>query len=241
MSSAVAPAGEGATSTFALKAGSASTPQTARVDTVAAARHCQPPKSLCAATLQTLEQGGFLDFRAGDENELAPPRLLSPFAVLRGDAIDRARCPGKLCAGHDALGGLLEDLLKQGYYTQSAAAANGSAVVTLRSERIDADMKVLKGGCRFNLDHRCQDSETWLQQDRRTGEACGFAQTRVFVVTTTAPALVGWASFEAVAGGARAGAEALRSVAFDATRAKVYELVYVHKVCRGEVVLVRNG
>jgi hypothetical protein len=222
---------------FALRAETIPSPQSARADVGT----CRPPKSLCATTLHALEQGGFLDFRTGEENELAPPRLLSPFAVLRGEALDRSRCPGRLCAGHDALGGLMEDLLKHGYYTQSATAANGSAVVTLRSERIDADMKVLKGSCRFNLDQRCQDPNAWLQQDRRTGEACGFAQTRVFVVATTAPELVSWAAFETAERGARGGAEALRTVAFDAVRAKVYELVYVHKVCRSEITLIRNG
>jgi hypothetical protein len=35
--------------------------------------------------------------------------------------------------------------------------------------------------------------------------------------------------------------EALRLAAFDAAAVRVYALLYVHKICRNEMVLVRNG
>jgi hypothetical protein len=38
-----------------------------------------------------------------------------------------------------------------------------------------------------------------------------------------------------------AGVEALRLAAFDAAGVRVYELIYVHKLCRNEMALVRNG
>jgi hypothetical protein len=205
-------------------------------------RQCRPPKSLCGLTVKELEQGAFLDFRASPEaGRVAALRLLSPFAVTRIDPLDRSRCPAKLCAAHVALAGLLEELLREGYYTQSVVLLPGSAVVTLRTERIDRTLKVLKGSCRFDLDARCSDLDTWLQEDRRSGEPCGFAQTRVFVAAATAPAFVGAGSFTALGAAPVAGAEALRSASFDADAVKVYELVYVHKICRNEMALVRNG
>ena len=70
----------------------------------------------------------------------------------RIDPLDRGRCPAKLCAAHVALEGLLGDLLREGYHTQSVALFPGSAMLTLRTERIGPDAKVLKGSCRFNLD-----------------------------------------------------------------------------------------
>jgi hypothetical protein len=206
-----------------------------------ALRQCRPPKNLCGPTIRELEQGGFLDFRAGGDSGGTILKLLSPFAVTRIEPLDRNRCPGKLCAAHVALGGLLEDLLREGYYTLSVALMPGSAVLTLRSERIDGALKVLKGSCRFNLDGRCMDLDRWLQQDQRSGEPCGFAQTRVFVAATTAPTFVSAASFTPADAGATGGAEALRTASFDAGTVKVYELVYVHKICRSEMVLVRNG
>ena len=207
-----------------------------------AARQCLPPKSLCGGAIKELEQGGFLDFRATASTGQTAVRLLSPFAVVRIDPLDRTRCPGKLCAAHVALAGLGEDFLRQGYYTQSVTLYPGSAVLTLRTERIDRTMKVLKGSCRFNLDVACGDSDVWLQEDKKTGEQCGFAQTRVFVAAATAPEFVGVASFTAQAAmPAAAGPESLRSVALDPANVKVYELLYVHKICRSEMVLVRNG
>ena len=203
---------------------------------------CQPPKSLCRGVLKELEQGGFLDFRANGAAGTTAVRLLSPFAVVRIDPLDKSRCPGKLCAAHLGLATLGEELLRQGYYTQSVTLYPGSAVLTLRTERIDRTMKVLKGSCRFNLDVGCGDSEVWLQEDRKSGEQCGFAQTRVFVAAATAPEFVGAASFTAQSvTPAAAGPESLRSVSLDPATVKVYELSYVHKICRSEMVLVRNG
>jgi hypothetical protein len=201
---------------------------------------CRPPLSLCVPTLRELEQGAFLDFLVTGESEV--PRLVSPFAVQRGDPLDRSRCPAKLCAAHLALSGLLEDLMKQGYHTQSVATFPGSAVVTLRSERIDLEMQPLKGRCRFNLDHGCRDSGVWLREDRASGEPCGFAQTRVFVAMEGTPDLVaGLDGPRPTMRTVRAGREALRTVALDMAGVKVYELVYVHKICRSHMSLVRNG
>jgi hypothetical protein len=207
------------------------------------ARVCQPPKTLCGRIIRQLEQGGFLDFRASPDGQLTVPRLLSPFAVVRIDPLDRTRCPAKLCAAHLALATLQEDLLKQGYYTENIAVFPGSAVITLRTERIDSTMKVLKGSCRFNLDAGCSDSDTWLQDDHRSSEKCGFGQTRLFVAARTVPEFVGAESFAGTfaAQGALSGAESLRAVSFDAANIKVYELVYVHKICRSEMTIVRNG
>jgi hypothetical protein len=202
---------------------------------------CRPPVTLCGATLKTLEQGAFLDFRASTEGERATPRLLSPFAVVHIDPLDRGRCPAKLCAAHVALAGVLEELLREGYHTQSVALFPGSAVMTLRTERIDRGLKVLKGSCRFNLDPKCVDFNVWLQEDQRSGDPCGFAQTRVFVAAATALDFVGAASFAPADAAPTAGVEALRLAAFDAAGVKVYELLYVHKICRNEMVLVRNG
>jgi hypothetical protein len=207
----------------------------------APAEQCRPPTSLCGATLEALERGAFLDFRASAEGERTTPRLLSPFAVARIDPLDRGRCPAKLCAAHVALAGVLEELLREGYHTQGVALFPGSAVMTLRTERIDRGLKVLKGSCRFNLDPKCVDFNTWLQEDQRSGDPCGFAQTRVLVAAATAPDFVGAASFAPGGAAPMAGVEALRLAAFDAAGVRVYELLYVHKVCRNEMVLVRNG
>jgi hypothetical protein len=213
----------------------------ARAEPARAGQQCQPPKSLCRGAIKELEQGAFLDFRADAAGPTAV-RLLSPFAVVRIDPLDKARCPGKLCAAHVALAALGEELLRQGYYTQSITLYPGSAVLTLRTERIDRTMKVLKGSCRFNLDAGCGDSDVWLQEDRKTGEQCGFAQTRVLVAAATAPEFVGMASFTAQSPmPAAAGPESLRSVSLDPATVKVYELMYVHKICRSEMILVRNG
>ena len=160
---------------------------------------------------------------------------------MRIDPLDRGRCPAKLCAAHVALEGLLGDLLREGYYTQSVALFPGSAMLTLRTERIGPDTKVLKGSCRFNLDPKCVDFNTWLQPDHRSGDPCGFAQTRVFVAAAAAPDFVGATSFTPGGAAPAAGVEALRLAAFDAAGVRVYELLYVHKICRNEMVLVRNG
>jgi hypothetical protein len=204
---------------------------------------CQPPKTLCGRIIRELEQGGFLDFRATTDGQLTVPRLLSPFAVVRIDPLDRTRCPGKLCAAHLALAALQDDLLKQGYYTESIAVLPGSAVITLRTERIDGTMKVLKGSCRFNLNAGCSDSDAWLQDDRKSAEKCGFGQTRLFVAALTVPEFVGAESFAGTfaAQGALGSAESLRSVSLDAANIKIYELIYVHKICRSEMTIVRNG
>jgi hypothetical protein len=204
-------------------------------------RQCRPPLSLCGPMLRELDEGGFLDFRAGPAPGMAP-RLVSPFAVVKSEPLEASRCTGKLCAGHAALGGLVEELLKQGYHTLSVSTLPGGAVVTLRSERIDASFKVLKGSCRFNLDLACQDFEPWLQGDERSRETCGFAQTRVFWAASAPPQFAGYAASGGKGiGPARAGAEALRTVALDSAGARVYELLYVHKICSSEMKLVRNG
>jgi hypothetical protein len=204
-------------------------------------RQCRPPQSLCGLTVNQLEQGAVLDFRASAGNEGTALRLRSPFAVMRIEPLDRGRCPAKLCAAHVALAALLEEFLREGYYTQSVALLPGSAVITLRTERIDRTLKVLKGSCRFNLDARCTDLDAWLQDDKKSGAPCGFAQTRVFVAAAAAPAFVGAASFTGLGAAPVAGPEVLRSASFDAAAVKVYELVYVHKICRNEMTLVRNG
>lgn len=206
-----------------------------------ASGQCRPPLTLCGTAVKALEQGAFLDFRASPEGERAAPRLLSPFDVVRIHPLDRARCPAKLCAAHVALEGLLGDLLQEGYYAQSVALFPGSAMLTLRTERIGPDAKVLKGSCRFNLDPKCVDSNAWLQQDQRSGGPCGFAQTRVFVAAAAAPDFVGAAGFAPADSAPVAGVEALRLAAFDAAGVRVYELIYVHKLCRNEMALVRNG
>jgi hypothetical protein len=205
------------------------------------AGQCRPPMTLCGTTIKALEQGAFLDFRASPAGERGTPRLLSPFDVVRIDPLDRGRCPAKLCAAHVALEGMLGDLLREGYHTQSVALFPGSAMMTLRTERIGRDTKVLKGSCRFNLDPKCVDFNTWLQEDQRSGDPCGFAQTRVFVAAATAPDFVAAAAFAPAGTPPTAGVEALRLAAFDASGVKVYELIYVHKICRNEMALVRNG
>lgn len=202
---------------------------------------CRPPMTLCASTIKALEQGAFLDFRASAEGERATPRLLSPFDVVRIEPLDRGRCPAKLCAAHVALEGMLGDLLREGYHTQSVALFPGSAMMTLRTERIGRDTKVLKGSCRFNLDPGCVDFNAWLREDQRSGDPCGFVQTRVFVAAATAPDFVGPAGFAPAVAAPVAGVEALRLAAFDAAGARIYELIYVHKLCRDEMALVRNG
>ena len=90
---------------------------------------------------------------------------------MRIDPLDRGRCPAKLCAAHVALEGMLGDLLREGYHTQSVALFPGSAMMTLRTERIGRDTKVLKGSCRFNLDPKCVDFNVWLQEDQRSGRS----------------------------------------------------------------------
>jgi hypothetical protein len=160
---------------------------------------------------------------------------------VRIDPLDRGRCPAKLCAAHVALEGVLGDLLREGYYTQSVALFPGSAVMTVRTERIGRDTKALKGSCRFNLDPACVDSNAWLQEDQRSGSPCGFAQTRVFLAASTAPDFVPAAAFTPASTPAAAGVEPLRLAAFDAGNVKVYELIYIHKICRNEMALVRNG
>jgi hypothetical protein len=207
------------------------------------ARVCQPPKTLCRQTVEQLAQGTFLDFRAHRTDDSAAPRFLSPFSIERIDPLDKTRCPAKLCAADLALAGLQENLLKQGYYTHSVAVFPGGTVITLRTERIDGAMKVLKGKCRFDLDPTCSDSDAWLQDDHKSGEKCGFSLTRVFVAIATLPAFVDPASFvpafpTQVAAGKPA---ALRSVSFDIANVKVYELLYVHKVCPSVMTIVCNG
>jgi hypothetical protein len=203
---------------------------------------CQPPKMLCSRVIEELAQGGFLDFRASASGDQATLRLLSPFAVERIDPLDKARCLARLCAADVALSALQEDLLKQGYYTQKVALIPGGAVITLRTERIDAAMKVLKGSCRFNLDPTCSDSEVWLQDDQKSGERCGFALTRLFAATPTLPEFVETASFSAATPPPHlGGAKSLSAVSIDTGSAKLFELLYVHKICPSAMTIIRNG
>jgi hypothetical protein len=203
---------------------------------------CQPPKLLCPRVIDELAQGSILDFRASASGDQAPLRLLSPFAVERIEPLDKARCLSRLCAADVALSGLQEDLLKQGYYTQKVAAIPGGAVITLRTERIDPAMKALKGSCRFNLDPTCSDSEVWLQDDQKSGERCGFALTRLFAATPTLPEFVESSSFFAATPPPHVGgAKSLSSVSIDTGSAKLFELLYVHKICPSGMTIIRNG
>jgi len=203
---------------------------------------CQSPKIVCVRIIEELARGGFLDFRARPNDDKAGLRLLSPFAVERIEPLEKTRCVTKLCPAQVALAGLQDDLLKQGYYTQSAAAFLGGAAITLRTERIDSTMKLLKGACRFNLDLKCSDSDTWLQDDHKTGEKCGFSQTRLFLVTASLPTFVESPNFASVTPTQplRISADVLSAVAFDPAKAKIYELLYIHKICRTAMTIVRN-
>jgi hypothetical protein len=204
---------------------------------------CQAPKIVCRRIMEDLAQGSFLDFRARPNGEHAQLRLLSPFAVERIEPLDKTRCAAKLCPAQVALAGLQEEFLKQGYYTQSAASFPGGAVITLRTERINSAMKVLKGGCRFDLDPKCSDSDTWLQDDQKSGEKCGFSLTRLFLATPTLPAFIESADFASATPTqpVRGSAEVLSSVSFDTATVKIYELLYVHKICPSAMTIIRNG
>jgi hypothetical protein len=192
---------------------------------------CRPPLTLCGATIKALEQGAFLDFRASPEGERAAPRLLSPFDVVRIHPLDRARCPAKLCAAHVALEGLLGDLLQEGYYAQSVALFPGSAMLTLRTERIGPDAKVLKGSCRFNLDPKCVDSTPGCS--RTSARAVRGSRERAYSWRRSRPTSSAPPASPPRAAPPVAGVEALTR-AFDATGAHVYELI-VHKLCRNEM------
>lgn len=204
---------------------------------------CQSPKIVCGRIIEELGRGGFLDFRARPNDDKAGLRLLSPFAVERIEPLDKTRCATKLCPAQVALAGLQDDLLKQGYYTQNAVAFLGGAAMTLRTERIDSTMKVLKGACRFNLDLKCVDSDTWLQDDRKTGQKCGFSLTRLLLVTAMLPTFVESPDFASATPTQLLPTDAhvLSAVAFDPATAKLYELLYVHKICPGAMTIVRNG
>jgi hypothetical protein len=212
-------------------------------DSTWAVRLCRPPKSLCGLTVRQLEQGAVLDFRADGAHPDSEPRLLSPFAVVHVEALDKSSCQGKLCAAHVALAGLQEELLKQGYHTQNVVGFTGGVIITLRSERIDRTLTVLKGSCRFNLDLACRDLDEWLQEDAKSGERCGFGQTRVFVASAAAPEFVASASFVPAhqVPLPPGGSEILKQTAFDVARTRIYELLYIHKICRSEMVLIRTG
>jgi len=207
-----------------------------------APRVCQPPKTVCRGSIEQLAQGAFLDFRVKPVAEHAVPSFLSPFAIERIEALDKTQCGAKLCTADLALTGLHEKLLKQGYYTHSMAVFPGGAVVTLRTERMNGSMNALKGKCRFDLDPTCSDADTWLQVDQRSGESCGFSLTRVFVVSPTPPAFVDAGNF--VPGFPTPVAPhngVLKGVSFDSTNVKVYELLYVHKICPTAMTIVSNG
>ena len=104
-------------------------------------------------------------------------------------------------------------------------------------------MKVLKGGCRFDLDPKCSDSDTWLQDDQKSGEKCGFSLTRLFLATPTLPAFIESADFASATPTqpVRGSAEVLSSVSFDTATVKIYELLYVHKICPSAMTIIRNG
>ena len=215
----------------------------ATLDSGWTARVCQPPKTLCRRTVEQLAQGTFLDFRANPTGDHAAPRFLSPFAIEHIDSLDKTRCAAKLCAADLALAGLQENLLKQGYYTHSVAVFPGGAAITLRTERMDGAMKALKGRCRFDLDPTCSDSDAWLQDDHKSGEKCGFSLTRVFVAIPTLPGFVDTANFVPAftTQVASSNAGSLKSVSFDNANVKVYELLYVHKICPSAMTIICNG
>lgn len=157
--------------------------------------------------------------------------------------LDANRCPDKHCPANRALAGLQEDLLKAGYYTQKVMSLTGGAAITLRTERINAALKVLKGKCRFDLDPKCSDGDIWLQEDQKTGEMCGFGLTRQFLATMDLPEFVAPTQFVA-ASPAQASfgvADSLKSVSFDVATTKVYEILYVHKICPSSITIVCNG
>jgi hypothetical protein len=214
----------------------------ATLDSGWAPRVCQPPKSLCRGSIEQLAQGAFLDFRAKPLAEHAAPNFLSPFAIERIESLDKTQCAAKLCTAGLALAGLQEKLLKQGHYTHSVAVFPGGAVITLRTERMDGSMKALKGKCRFDLDPTCSDADTWLQVDQRSGESCGFSLTRVLVVSATPPTFVDAGTFvPAFPTPVAAHNASLKGGAFDSANVKVYELLYVHKICPGAMTIVCNG
>ena len=110
----------------------------------------------------------------------------------------------------------------------------------LRTERIDRAMRKLMGSCRFNLDPTCSDSEVWLQDDQKSGERCGFALTRLFAATPTVPEFVESASFSASTA-PLGGVKPVSSVSIDTGSVKLFELLYIHKVCPSGTTIVRNG
>ena len=204
---------------------------------------CQIPKIVCRRIIEDLAQGSFLDFRARPNGQHAQLRFLSPFAVERIEPLDKTRCAATLCPASVALAGLQEELLRQGYYTQSAVALPGGAVIALRTDRINRAMKVLKGGCRFDLDPMSSDSDMWLQDDQKSGEKCGFSLTRLFLATPILPAFVESAEFASATPTQplRGSAEVLSSISFVTATVKIYELLYVHKICRSAMTIIRNG
>ena len=206
------------------------------------ARICQPPQTLCARVIDELRQGGFLDFRANSSSDRAL-RFLSPFAIERIERLDGSRCPSKNCAANVALGVLQEDLLKEGYYTQKVVVFSGGAAITLRTERIDTALKPLKGRCRFDLDIKCSDADVWLQEDQKSRELCGFAVTRQFIAATAPPEFVSPTRFLAASPAPTSivGSQPLGSASFDTATTKVYEILYVHKICPSSITIVSNG
>jgi hypothetical protein len=204
---------------------------------------CQMPKIVCRRMIEDLAQGSFLDFRSRPSGQRDHLRFLSPFAVERIEPLDKTRCAVALCPAQVALAGLQEDLLRQGYHTQSAVAFPGGAMITLRTERINSAMMVLKGGCRFDLNPRCSDLDIWLQDDQKSGEKCGFSLTRLFLATPTLPVFVESAEFVSATPTQplRGSAEVLSSVSFVTATVKIYELLYVHKICQSAMTIIRNG
>ena len=89
----------------------------------------------------------------------------------------------------------------------------------------------------------CSDSDTWLQEDQKSGEKCDFSLTRLFLATPTLPAFVDSAEFASAmpTQSLRGSTEVLRSVSFATADVKIYELLYVHKICPSAMTIVRNG
>jgi len=204
---------------------------------------CQTPRIVCRRIKEDLAQGNFLDFRARPNGQHTQLRLLSPFAIERIEPLDKTRCAATLCPAHVALAGLQEELLKQGYHTQNAVASPGGVIITLRTERINTAMKVLKGGCRFDLSPMCSDSDMWLQDDHKSGEKCGFSLTRLFLATPTLPAFVESNQFASATPTQtlRGSAEVLSSISLPTATVKIYELMYVHKICPSAMTIIPNG
>ena len=89
----------------------------------------------------------------------------------------------------------------------------------------------------------CSDSDTWLQEDQKSGEKCGFSLTRLFLATSKLPTFVESNEFTSAmpTQTLRGSSEVLNSISFDTATVKIYELLYVHKICPSAMTIIRNG